>query len=250
MNNLIQEIKATISSNQKFVTVFYGDSTTSAEWVHPNWRAIIEYVVKMELEDFEPTPKGTGQWNYSWWNLNFINAGLNGATTEDFLERLDKDVFSYNPNMIISITGDNDVGKISLKKHASNHKKIIDQLKNKIKNIYYATSTYTGNQKHNEQYSLYVDELKKIFPIDGVNFINLFEEFKSLPVEKFYTYEITLPEEQFLTDEKGGNIDLYHPNVLGNAYIAKILLKHIFNIDFNPEKYVASLSDAIKYPRY
>ncbi len=96
-NPLLQDLKSKISVDEKFRILFYGDSTASCEWVFPNWRSIIEYVLKMHLEDFTDTPN----WSLSWRNLNFINASLNGATTQDFIERLERDVVSYSPDMII-----------------------------------------------------------------------------------------------------------------------------------------------------
>jgi len=250
MTTLLEDIKSVISLDQKFKIVFYGDSTTSTEWVHPNWRGIIEYVVKMELEDFEPAKGGTGSWNYSWWNLNFINSGLNGATTKDFLNRLSKDVFTYSPDMIIAITGDNDVDKITEKEHAENHRKILTRLTNKIKHVYYATSIYTAQDTHNAKYKGYVKELAKVFPFKDVTFIDLFELYSKYPIERFYTYVIDKEDEECLTDEKGGNTDTMHPNALGNAYIAKILLKEIFGLEFDPEMYIADLNSGLKYPRY
>jgi hypothetical protein len=46
----INQIKDYLNKNDKFRIVFVGDSITSTEWVHPNWREIIEYVIKEELE--------------------------------------------------------------------------------------------------------------------------------------------------------------------------------------------------------
>ena len=69
MNVLLEEIQSIISKDQKFKIVFYGDSTTSTEWVHPNWRGIIEYVIKMELENFDKT-QGSPTWLIFWTPIN------------------------------------------------------------------------------------------------------------------------------------------------------------------------------------
>ncbi|MEA3449779.1 MAG: hypothetical protein U9Q85_02265 [Patescibacteria group bacterium] len=47
-----------------------------------------------------------------------------------------------------------------------------------------------------------------------------------------------------------GAIDFGHPNQLGNAYIAKIILKEIFDIDFDPELYIKETLEGKKYPSY
>lgn len=250
MKSITDEIKSVISQGLKFKILFYGDSTTSTEWVHPNWRGTVEYVLKEELENFEPASQGIGSWNYSWWNINFINAGLNGATTNDFIARLERDVLSYNPDMIISITGDNDVDKITEKEHAQNHQKIVEMLVKKVRFVYYATSIYTANEYHNRRYSSYVNELKKMFPLEGVSLIDLFDLYSKCPVDRFFTYKVDKEAEKFLTDGSGGDTDTFHPNALGNAYIAKILLKEIFGVEFDPEMYLADINRGIKYPRY
>ena len=42
----LQEISDSIKSNGKYWIAFTGDSITSCEWVHPNWREIVEYVLQ------------------------------------------------------------------------------------------------------------------------------------------------------------------------------------------------------------
>jgi lysophospholipase L1-like esterase len=251
-STLLDDIKARITLNQKFKIVFYGDSTTSTEWVHPNWREVMEYVIKMELEDFEESENGSTQWNYSWWNLNFVNSGLNGAETKDFIERLERDVFAHFPDMVIFIGGGNDVDKISEAKHAENVKFLLKLMTNKIRHVYMASDIYTVNSYHNKRYEEYFKAIKPLFPFKDAPLIDLYGTFKELPLHEFYTYQVEKEEEKFLTDESyaGGTIDTYHPNRLGNAYVAKILLKEIFDIDFDPELYIADVLADRKYPRY
>lgn len=250
--DLLNCIKSRISYDQKFKIVFYGDSTTSTEWVHPNWREIIEYVVKMELEEFKDAENGMSKWNYSWWNLNFINSGLNGAETKHYLSRLERDVFSHAPDMIIFILGGNDVDKVSEKIHAKNVNFLLNLMTNKIPHVYFATDIYTANAHQNKRYKEYIGELLKHFPKKGVDLIDLFDHMSKLDISDIYTYKLTKEEESFLADQdfKEGTVDTFHPNRLGNAYIAQCLLKSIFNIDFNPEIYVQDVIDDVKYPRY
>jgi len=49
---------------------------------------------------------------------------------------------------------------------------------------------------------------------------------------------------------EGGESDLEHPNQLGNAYIAKIILKEVFDIDFDADKYIRETFEGLKYPGY
>lgn len=45
-----------------------------------------------------------------------------------------------------------------------------------------------------------------------------------------------------------GDIDPHHPNQLGNAYIAKVILKETFDVDFDPEKYIKEMVAGEKFP--
>jgi len=49
---------------------------------------------------------------------------------------------------------------------------------------------------------------------------------------------------------KEGDPDLTHPNQLGNAYIAKVVLEHGFGVIFDAETYIADTNSGQKYPRY
>jgi lysophospholipase L1-like esterase len=251
-SHLLETIKNRIALDQKFKIVFYGDSTTSTEWVVPNWRTIFEYVLKMELENFEPVPMGEGLWNYSWWNLNFINAGLNGAMSADFLARLERDVFTYAPDMVIFMTGGNDVDKIPKEKHAEQLKRVLQLMGNKIPYVHALSDVYTANAKYNEGYSNYCREFKKHLPLENVTYIDLFEQTKNMPLLETYTFAVEKTAESFLTDPVFGNgkIDTLHANSLGNAYVAKYLLQAIFGISFNPELYIQGVEAGLKYPQY
>ncbi len=68
--------------------------------------------------------------------------------------------------------------------------------------------------------------------------ISMFVLYKKYPTEKFFTF----------LDE--GDIDLQHPNQLGNAYIAKVILKEVFNVEFDPDKYIYDTLSGVKHPGY
>ena len=69
----INQIKDYLNENDKFRIVFVGDSITSIEWVHPNWREIVEYVIKEELE------KVISDWRIPSWQIRGINCGFDGG---------------------------------------------------------------------------------------------------------------------------------------------------------------------------
>ena len=77
--NLIQYSKYDSSNNMKNI-VFFGDSITE----------------QYKLDKFFHEPY-------------IINKGVGGDKTEDLLERIEKDVYQYNPSDVIILVGINDI---------------------------------------------------------------------------------------------------------------------------------------------
>ena len=86
----LEILKNHLLSGKRFKIVFLGDSITSAEHVHPNWREIVEYVLKEELSK-------KVDWKIPSWGTRCFNSGFDGATTKDIVDRLEPDVFIYKP---------------------------------------------------------------------------------------------------------------------------------------------------------
>lgn len=223
-------IKNRISQGGKFWICFSGDSITSCEWVHPNWREIVEYVLKDQLE-------------YDW-ELKGFNFAYDGATTSDIVNRF-SEMLVLKPDLIICMIGANDPFRpVSISEYVKNLKNIKElALKNGIMLIL-STDNCPENAWAEAEYEKYVDELKS----SGLEFINLFEESKNFPGDRIYTFiaESNIPSERVV---KGGS-DFWHPNQLGNAYIAKIILKQVFGINFDPELFWRETQNGAKLPRY
>lgn len=94
------KIKDKLKMQARFRIAFVGDSLISCEWVHPNWREIVEYVVKRELEETMEN------WKMPSWGIRCFNFGFDGATTKDILEKSDE-ILEVKPNLIISLMGGN-----------------------------------------------------------------------------------------------------------------------------------------------
>jgi hypothetical protein len=77
--------------------------------------------------------------------------------------------------------------------------------------------------------------------------VDLFNIYKSFPLRKFYTFK---SEENVPEHIKEGEIDFLHPNQLGEAYVAKAVLKEVFGIEFDPELYWKDTLAGEKYPKY
>lgn len=238
-----EKIKSSLLSNKSFKIVFLGDSITSTEWVHPNWREIVEYVVKFKLVD------QMDDWKIPEWNIRCINSGYDGATMQDLLDRLDEAVVIHKPDLAIFVEGAGDlVDTMTKKDYLTLAKKFVNQIARYSQNLIFCGSIPTNNPKLNEKIQPYIDELKSFLPKPNVQFVNLFEELQKFNLEGFFTF--ISPWGITALGMKPGEIDWVHPNQLGNAYIAKVILEKGFDIPFDPEKYIRETLGGKMYPGY
>lgn len=239
----LEEIKNQLLSKKRFRIVFLGDSIVSTEAVHPNWRGIVEYVLKGKIGEM------LSDWKLADWEIKCINSGLNGATTKDLLERLKIEVFDHKPKMVICMIGSNDpYFNISPSQHKKNVKELIEKISSKIPYLVFCTSTPDNNKETREKYAKYVDQVKSLSSHPKVQFINMFEIYQQFNLDKFFTFISEYGNE--VVGIKPGEVDFQHPNSLGNAYIAKVVLKEVFGIDFDPELYMKTLLAGAKNPKY
>ncbi len=94
----MENIKNELNKNGKYWITFVGDSITSTEWVHPNWREIVEYVLKNELND------KFSDWKTPSWGIRCFNFGLDGSTSSEILDRYEE-IVSIKSNMLFLMIG-------------------------------------------------------------------------------------------------------------------------------------------------
>ena len=61
-----------------------------------------------------------------------INAGINGHNTEDLLQRINRNVFSHQPQLVVMMVGTNDMlnnsNRLSLQEYEANYQMLIDAI--------------------------------------------------------------------------------------------------------------------------
>jgi len=236
------ELKSILESKGSFRIVFLGDSITSTEWVHPNWREIVEYVLKEEMA------KIVDNWKSASWGIRTINCGYDGSTSRDILKEKLEEVESFKPDLVISIMGGNDtILGVGVEESRENIEKITEELERKGIRVFWCNSIAGLNEKKNKRYEEYAKATLDIEGSEKRKYFDLFNEYKKFDLKKFFTF---LSEENLDEGIKEGEIDTVHPNQLGNAYIAKIILREVFGIGLNPEKYIETTNKGYKYPEY
>lgn len=236
----LSEVVTLLKEKGKFWIVFTGDSITSCEWVHPNWREIVEYVLKEEAS------KGLGDdWKLPSWGVRTFNFAYDGATTKDILERVE-DINLVKPDLIISLMGGNDPAlNLTVLETVANIQKISDKV---VAKTIWCTSTPAGNNSpKNYEYEPYAKATMQISQTENFKLLDIFNLYKRFPLDRFFTFK---SEENPVENLKEGDPDLQHPNQLGNAYIAKVILKEVFEVEFDPEKYILETLSGEKSPNY
>jgi len=228
---VLATIEKKLERDGKFWIAFVGDSLTSCEWVHPNWREIVEYVLKNELQ------KTFENWRIPSWGIRCFNCGYDGATTKDIVDKIDE-VSALRPDLIITMIGSNDaILGVSVEEHEKNMRMIEEMLGGVIVNQFRPLDEVAARR--------YGPYLEKDRELGLKSFVNLDKEFQ--PEWKFFTFK---SEENLEEGIKEGEPDYWHPNQLGNAYIAKTILGQVFGINFDPEKYIRENLAGEKYPGY
>jgi lysophospholipase L1-like esterase len=234
-----EEIAEKLKRNGKYWISFTGASNTSNEWIHPNWREIIEYVLQNEMTDYMK-----GDWHASEWGIRTFNFGYDGATTRDLIKKVDY-IKTVKPDLVIGFLGGNDpLFGISITEHIKNTSQIIESLQTKV---VWCSSIPTLDEYRRSKYRPYAESTMKIPINENLQLVDLFNIYQKFPLDKLFTFK---SEENVAENIKEGDIDPIHPNQLGNAYIAKVILKEVFGIEFDPELYWQATLAGEKLPRY
>lgn len=155
-----------------------------------------------------------------------VNKGINGHSTNDLLNRLDKDVIEYNPSKVFLLIGVNDLsGFIDKETVVDNIKKIIEKITEKrSKTKIYVESIYPINRRILTE---------KEYPIDEVLTNDLIKEtnelIKELCKDKDLTYIDVYDE---LIDDEGNLKEEYtvegqHLTDEGYEKVTEVLKKYV-----------------------
>lgn len=155
-----------------------------------------------------------------------VNKGINGHSTNDLLNRLDKDVIEYNPSKVFLLIGVNDLsGFIDKETVVDNIKKIIEKITEKrSKTKIYVESIYPINRRILTE---------KEYPVDEVLTNDLIKEtnelIKELCKDKDLTYIDVYDE---LIDDEGNLKEEYtvegqHLTDEGYEKVTEVLKKYV-----------------------
>lgn len=237
----MDKINKELKKRGKYWIAFVGDSITSTEWVHPNWREIVEYVIKEELQKVM-------DWKVPSWGIRCFNFGFDGSTTKDIVEKVEQ-INMVNPNLAIGVMGGNDpVFGIKPDESKKNLESIFDKIDTNAEIVWCNSIPAKKGHRKNTEYEPYANALYGLKDRSNLQKIDMFKIYKEFPTEKFFTFISACDIE--VENIKKGDPDFMHPNQLGNAYIAKVILDKVWGIKFDPEKYIKSVNNGDMIPEY
>lgn len=244
MKNYFEIVKQNLIARLECNILFIGDSITSAEWVHPNWRDIVEYVLKEEM--CSVLKKEGFDWTVPYWGIRCYNFGFDGAQSFNVLSKI-HNFTRVNPDLSLIMMSRNDMDmNFPTDVHASNLSALTLLLKKAGSEVVYSTPQHELYDELNKKYEPF--RLAALKELKGkCDTLDLESEYSKFDYKSFYTL---LTQEYKEAGTKEGELDPSHPNVLGHLYIAKIFLDKIFGIKFKPEEYLKNSNLGKEYPLY
>lgn len=147
-------------------------------------------------------------------------AGVNGEIAYDGLQRLERDVLVYKPDIVTICFGHNEVHQgVAVSSYRENLERIISQVYGVGAAVWLLTPTQIMDQDMAVRYAPYLDSLKKIAVKRGCRLLDLWTIFDGHDLDSIFTYRF---------DYEGfSGIDYLHPNQLGHQVIARRLMDEL-----------------------
>lgn len=239
---ILNYLKRRLLSGKGVNIVFIGDSITSTEWVHPNWREIVEYCIKDKMSE------EIKDWTIPSWKIRCFNCGFDGSTTLDVLKLFDSQIGPLKPTIAVYLENTNEIHyDITPKEHKKNVRILLNKLFRTCDYVVVFNMISGNKEWYNKKLSGYYNAVKSMKFNSKTKLIDGFKEYSNYNLNRFFTFKS--PGNPVLS-MKPGDIDFVHPNQLGNAYIAKLVLEKGFGIKFDPERYMKDTKNGIMFPEY
>lgn len=158
--------------------------------------------------------------------FTIINSGVSGNCTDHILERLERDVLRYTPDLVMLMVGMNDPckGLSNLGQFTSNLEKIIANIQDKGSEILMLTENPLSfeieeNRLSRSAYPRYVDAIRHVAAESDILLCDIYKKWENL----------------ISTDDMCNNLynywrlmnDHIHPNEYGHAFIANTIFEFL-----------------------
>jgi len=183
------------------------------------------------------------------WQIRCFNAGFDGSTTRDIVTLVKDFVLPHKPHILLYQLGSNDnYAGISDSEYSNNIKKTLTQLDQEKTVVLLMSDLPSGYNNHNDAYQARRKVLKSIVAETKIPYLDLYDSFEGINISNFFSLISEGNEDAGI---KKGEVDMIHPNMIGNACMAKAILQAFFDIDFNADKYLKEVKESnIFYPGF
>ncbi|MCP4169914.1 MAG: DUF2920 family protein [Fuerstiella sp.] len=198
------EIAERLDSGQVTRIVCFGDSITGAYYHTGGVRAWCD-MLGLALQKANPRA-----------NIQMINAGVSGHTTVNALARIDKDVISKQPHLVIVMFGMNDVTRIPLAVYRQNLRSIITRCEDHGAAVLLCTpnSVYENSARPNGRLAEFSDAVRRLANELKLPLVDCFSAWQTQRNDR--------PSDWMLMMS-----DTIHPNMNGHRTFAELMTQEI-----------------------
>jgi lysophospholipase L1-like esterase len=177
--------------------VCFGDSVTGV-YYHTGSRRAYADMLKIGLERQYPDA-----------DIEVINAGISGNTTQDALNRIDKDVLAQKPHLVTVMFGLNDMTRVPLNEYTANLAKIIAKCHTVGAEVLLSTPNAVVDTPDRPTANLerYVAAMRRVGREQNVKVVDCYAAFEAVRMRSVAEFEFLMS-------------DAIHPNMDGHKLFA------------------------------
>jgi lysophospholipase L1-like esterase len=149
-------------------------------------------------------------------DIRMINAGISGHTTVNALERIDRDVLQYRPDLVTVMFGLNDMTRVPLDEYRRNLTTIVQRCRDVGAEVVLATpnNVISTESRPTEKLVRYCDVVREVSRALDVPVCDVYREFDALRHVEPLDWRLSMS-------------DAIHPNMDGHQRIASALAQTI-----------------------
>ncbi len=198
------KLRRKILSGQPTRVICFGDSVTGV-YYHTGSRRAYADMLGIALRQLAPQS-----------NVEVLNAGVSGNTTENALARIDRDVIAHRPDLVTVMFGLNDMTRVSLESYRANLKTIVERCQAAGAEVILATpnNAVTTADRPTEKLILYCDVIRSVGAELNVPVCDIYRELDAVRALAGMQWRL------FMSDS-------IHPNMDGHKRMATCLAQSI-----------------------
>jgi len=198
------KIRRKLFAGESVRVICFGDSVTGV-YYHTGSRRAYTDMLGIALRQAAPQA-----------NIEMLNAGISGNTTENALARIDRDVISHRPDLVTVMFGLNDMTRMPIETYRENLKAIVQKCQAAGSEVILATpnNVITTGDRPTEKLIEYCDVIRQVGSELNVPVCDAYRELDAVRDHAAFDWRLLMS-------------DAIHPNMAGHTRIATCLAQTI-----------------------